>query len=127
MFNKSLVFGLFAASLLIAPTAAFAGGASQSQDNVQTTEQNGAATNGSVNAQESNSINVQRQISNIKGRTRGYGYHAPGRTNQSQSSSQYTGQNGAADNGSTNGQTSNTVNTQTQGSNIHNNYHNRGW
>jgi hypothetical protein len=126
MLNKSLVFGLFAASLLIAPTAAFAG-SNQSQDNTQSTEQNGAATNGSTNAQESNSVNVQRQISNIKSHSHGYGYHPNGHSNQSQSSSQYTGQNGAADNGSTNGQTSNTVNNQTQGSHIHNNTHIRNW
>jgi hypothetical protein len=126
MFNKSLVFGLFAASLMIAPTAAFAG-VNQSQNNVQTTEQNGVATNGSTNAQESNSINVQHQISNIQSRTHGYGYnyHRPvGRANQSQNSAQSTSQNGAADNGSTNAQTSKTVNHQTQGSRIHNR---RGW
>ena len=118
MLNKSLALGLLAAGLMIAPTAAFAGGADQSQNNVQTTEQNGAATNGSVNAQESNSINVQRQISNIQHRTHnGYygGYnHGNSRTSQDQNSIQGTSQNGAADNGSTNAQTSNTVNNQLQ-------------
>lgn len=121
MLNKSLAFGLMAAGLMIAPTAAFANGASQSQNNVQTTEQNGAATNGSTNAQESNSINVQRQISNIKSHTPHYygGYHGNSHTSQDQNSVQGTTQNGAADNGSTNAQTSNTVNHQHQGAGVH--------
>jgi|GEM_PF-694648 len=120
MLNKSLALGLLAAGLMIAPTAAFASGASQSQNNVQNTEQNGAATNGSTNAQESNSINVQRQISSIKNHAHygGY-YHGNSHTSQDQNSIQGTTQNGAADNGSTNAQTSNTVNHQLQGAGIH--------
>jgi hypothetical protein len=130
MFNKSLVFGLLAAGLMVAPTAAFAG-SNQSQSNVQSTEQNGAATNGSTNAQESNSVNVQNQISRIKNHTRGAygGYYHPGRVghaNQAQNSSQSTSQNGAADNGSTNAQTSTTTNHQNQGSFIRNGVH-RSW
>jgi hypothetical protein len=123
MLNKSLVFGLLAAGLMVAPTAAFAG-SNQSQSNVQSTEQNGAATNGSTNAQESNSVNVQNQISRIKNHTRGaYGGYHTGHANQDQSSVQSTVQNGAADNGSTNAQTSNTVNRQNQGSSIRNRVH----
>ncbi|MBO3463441.1 hypothetical protein G7B40_027220 [Aetokthonos hydrillicola Thurmond2011] len=117
MLNKTVVFGLIAAGLMIAPTAAFAG-SSQSQGNVQTTQQNGAATNGSTNAQSSDSVNVQKQISNIKSRTHGVG--TPG-ASQSQSSDQATGQNGAADNGSVNAQTSSTVSNQVQNSNIRKN------
>ncbi len=119
MFRKSLAFGLLAAGLMIAPTAAFAGGANQSQDNQQTTVQNGAATNGSTSAQESNSINVQRQISNIKNHTHGV-YPHNAYTSQDQNSVQDSGQNGAADNGSTNAQSSSTLNRQSQLTGIHN-------
>ncbi|SRR5579883_1999436 len=123
MFNKSLALGLLAAGLMIAPTAAFAG-SSQSQGNVQSTEQNGAATNGSTNAQESNSVNVQKQVSQIRSRARvPYGGSHTGSTTQDQTSTQVTGQNGAADNGSTNAQTSNTVNRQNQVTGIRKNIH----
>ena len=120
MLNKSLAFGLLAAGLMIAPTAAFAGGSNQSQDNQQSTVQNGAATNGSTSAQESNSVNVQRQISNIKKRTNVGVYPHNAYTSQQQNSVQDSGQNGAADNGSTNAQTSSTVNRQSQLTGIRN-------
>ncbi|MBO3463442.1 hypothetical protein G7B40_027225 [Aetokthonos hydrillicola Thurmond2011] len=120
MFKKSVAFGLLVAGLMVAPTAAFAG-SSQSQNNVQTTEQNGAATNGSTNAQSSNSVNVQKQISNITSRSHRYGglHRGWGKTphaSQAQNSDQKTTQNGAADNNSTNAQTSTTTNNQTQNS-----------
>jgi predicted HNH restriction endonuclease len=127
MFKKSVAFALLTAGLMIAPTAAFAG-VSQSQNNVQTTEQNGAATNGSTNAQSSNSVNVQKQISNIKSRSRRYGgwySGAWGKTphaSQAQNSAQKTSQNGAADNNSTNAQTSTTTNNQAQNSAVARNH-----
>ncbi|MBD0261216.1 MAG: hypothetical protein ICV78_00425, partial [Tolypothrix sp. Co-bin9] len=58
---KNLTFGILAAAIAIAPGAAFAG---QGQSNVQVTEQNGSAINGSTNAQTSTSTNVQQQIQN---------------------------------------------------------------
>ena len=128
MLHKSLAFGLLAAGLMIAPTAAFAGThTSQSQNNQQNTEQNGSATNGSTNAQESNSTNVQRQISNIRSHThvpyRIGGYPHSNHGSQDQNSAQGTSQNGAADNGSTNAQTSTTTNNQSQGASLRNRTH----
>jgi hypothetical protein len=71
---KNLTFGILAATLAIAPGAAFAG---QSQSNVQVTNQSGAAINGSTNAQSSTSTNVQQQIQNAQKRGGGYrgGYY----------------------------------------------------
>ena len=129
MLNKSIALGLLAFGLMVAPTTAFAG---QSQNNVQTTEQNGAATNGSTTAQSSESINnqVQNQIQKARQGVRpgyGYGYGSgyghygysgrscgTGHTSQSQNSAQGTSQNGAATDGSTTAQSSNTVNHQSQ-------------
>jgi len=122
MLNKSFAFGLLAAGLIIAPTAAFAGGSNQSQDNQQTTVQNGAATNGSTSAQESNSVNVQSQISKIKNHAHVGVYPHNAYTSQDQNSVQDSGQNGAADNGSTNAQSSSTVNRQSQLTGIHSKY-----
>ena len=52
---KNFAFGILAATIAIAPgAAAFAG---QSQSNVQVTEQNGVAQDGSTNAQSSTSTN----------------------------------------------------------------------
>ena len=122
MFNKSVAFGLLAAGLMIAPTAAFAG-SSQSQNNQQVTEQNSAATNGSTSAQQSNSINVQKQISNITSRTHRYGgWVRNPHASQAQNSGQKTSQNGAADNNSTNAQTSSTTNNQNQNSAVARNH-----
>ena len=127
MLNKSIALGMLAFGLMVAPTTAFAG---QSQNNVQTTEQNGAATNGSTTAQSSESINnqVQNQIQKARRGVRpgyGYGYGSGGHygysrscgsthTSQSQNSVQGTSQNGAATDGSTTAQSSNTVNNQSQ-------------
>jgi hypothetical protein len=66
---KNLAFGILAAALAVAPGAAFAG---QAQTNVQVTEQNGAATDGSTNAQSSTSTNVQQQIQNAQKKTSSY-------------------------------------------------------
>src|SRR4028118_1993310 len=101
MLNKSIAFGLLAAGLMIAPTAAFAGGQSQSVD--QYTEQNGAAVNGSSTVQTSttNSRQVQNQNSS-KPRYGRYGnrYGSTGKINQRQDARQGTVQNGAATDGS---------------------------
>ena len=118
MLKKTVVFGLIAAGLMIAPTAAFAD-SSQSQNSVQSTDQNGAATNGSVNAQDSTNVSVQKQISNIKKKTHGYGGVGTPGVSQDQNSGQATSQNGAADTGSTNAQSSDNVSHQVQNSSIH--------
>ncbi|MBR8838634.1 MAG: hypothetical protein DSM106950_32695 [Stigonema ocellatum SAG 48.90 = DSM 106950] len=124
MLNKSLAFSLLAAGMMIAPTAAFAGThTNQSQNNHQSTEQNGSATNGSTNAQESNTTNVQQQINKIKSHTHFPSYHLGirpnnGHSSQRQNSVQGTSQNGAADNGSTNAQSSNTKNNQSEGTRV---------
>ncbi|MCP6761327.1 MAG: hypothetical protein NHB32_21915 [Fischerella sp. CENA71] len=60
MLNKSFAFGLVAATMLIAPTAALAG--DQEQYNRQTTYQNGAAINGGTNVQTSETRSYQEQI-----------------------------------------------------------------
>jgi hypothetical protein len=118
MLNKSITLGLLAFGLMVAPTAAFAG---QSQNNVQTTDQNGAAINGSTTAQSSESINnqVQNQIQKARrGVYPGYGYYGHscrgGYTSQSQNSAQGTSQNGSAIDGSTTAQSSSSVNHQSQ-------------
>lgn len=120
MLKKTFAFGLLAAALTIAPSAAFAG---QDQENIQVTEQNGAAINGSTNAQTSTSVNVQEQIQRAANRANGYrgGYYKPyyrgSRTcaaPQSQRSSQITRQSGAATDDSVNAQDSNTRNNQRQ-------------
>ncbi len=114
---KNLTFGILAAALAVAPGAAFAG---QSQSNVQVTNQNGAAINGSTNAQSSTSTNVQQQIQNAQKKAGGYrgNYYKPrypkANTSQSQGSAQYTNQSGAAIDGSVNAQDSVTGNVQTQ-------------
>jgi outer membrane lipoprotein-sorting protein len=115
---KKLTFGILAAAIAIAPGAAFAG---QSQSNVQVTNQEGAAINGSTNAQSSTSTNRQQQIQNAQKKAGGYrgSYYKPGyrrnnNTNQSQGSVQRTGQSGAAIDGSVNAQDSATRNNQTQ-------------
>jgi len=109
MLNKSITFGLLAAGLMIAPTAAFAG---QSQSVDQYTEQNGAAVNGSSTVQTSttNSRQVQNQT-NLR-RTYRPVYNKPGK--QAQDARQTTVQNGAATDGSFTGQDSRTNNNQRQ-------------
>ena len=123
MLKKSIALGLLAFGLMVAPTTAFAG---QSQNNVQSTEQNGAATNGSTTAQNSESINNQVQAQVNKAR-RGFAYTPYSRhrsnypvhsTPQSQRSAQHTVQNGAATDGSTTAQSSNTHNNQSQAASV---------
>ena len=122
MLNKSIALGLLAFGLMVAPTTAFAG---QSQGNVQSTEQNGAATNGSTTAQTSESINrqVQAQVQKAGrgvayGSYRRHGYNPIHSTPQSQRSAQHTSQNGAATDGSTTAQSSNTSNNQSQAAKV---------
>jgi hypothetical protein len=117
---KKVTFGILAAALVIAPGAAFAG---QSQSNVQVTEQNGAAIDGSTNAQSSTSTNVQQQIQNAQkkaGRYNRGGYYSRpsycsgGSSAQAQGSVQRTSQSGAAIGGSVNAQDSVTTSNQRQ-------------
>ncbi|MEO1377815.1 MAG: hypothetical protein AAFW70_26765 [Cyanobacteria bacterium J06635_10] len=128
MFKKSLAFGLLAAGLMVAPGAAFAD--TQSQNSNQSTIQQGTAIDGSVNAQSSESLNVQEQIQKRRekvgghrggGYRRGYGrrYSRPvkcprGYNGQSQNSSQGTVQSGAAIGYSDNAQSNSSVNDQKQ-------------
>jgi hypothetical protein len=113
---KNFAFGILAAAIAIAPGAAFAG---QSQSNVQVTEQNGVAQDGSTNAQTSTSTNVQQQIqrANQAGNRYNRGrYNRPVcRTGaQAQGSVQRTSQSGAAIGGSVNAQDSVTTSNQRQ-------------
>jgi uncharacterized protein YdbL (DUF1318 family) len=117
MFNKSIAFGLLAAGLMIAPSAAFA---DQSQINTQETVQEGAAFDGSRVNQDSNSTSVQTQTRTERGRGN---YHRGGRYygrpgcragSQAQDSVQSTRQAGAAEYGSVVDQTSNSRNRQAQ-------------
>ena len=118
MLNKSIAFGLLAAGLMIAPTAAFAGQQSQNVD--QYTEQNGAAVNGSSTVQTSttNSSQVQNARTNRPvnryGNRYGNTYGRPGKVNQDQGAKQTTVQNGAATDGSYTDQDSRTRNNQRQ-------------
>ena len=117
MFKKSLAFGLLAAGLMIAPTAAFAG--SQSQGNQQSIQQNGAASDGSTNAQSGQNISnqVQSQIRKVHKNAGIYGYHnycPSGSSSQAQNSGQGITQNGAASNGSTNAQNGSNHSNQVQ-------------
>ncbi|BAZ19878.1 hypothetical protein NIES4073_07510 [Kalymmatonema gypsitolerans NIES-4073] len=115
MLNKSIAFGLLAAGLMIAPTAAFAG---QSQSVDQYTEQNGAAVNGSSTVQTSttNSRQVQNQRTSNPGYGRRYGngYNRSDKVNQRQDARQGTVQNGAATDGSNTDQLGRTNNNQSQ-------------
>ena len=117
MLNKSIAFGLLAAGLMIAPTAAFAG---QNQSVDQYTEQNGAATNGSTTVQTSktNSSQVQNARTNRPvnryGHGYGYGHGQSGKVKQGQDARQTTVQNGAAVDGSYTDQDSKTNNNQRQ-------------
>jgi hypothetical protein len=119
MLNKSIALGLLAFGLMVAPSTAFAG---QSQGNIQTTGQNGAASNGSTTAQTSESINRQVQAQ-VNKAGHGVAYRPYSRhgiscpthsTPQAQRSVQHTSQNGAATNESTTAQSSNTRNNQSQ-------------
>jgi hypothetical protein len=129
MFKKSFAFGLLAAGLMVAPGAALAG--SQSQNSSQQTVQNGTAVNGSVNAQSSDSLNVQEQIEKTRakvgrpgrrpGRRFGHGrrysrpsYCGSSYNSQAQNSSQGTVQNGVAVDYSDNAQSGSSVSDQKQ-------------
>lgn len=59
MLKKSLTFGVVAAAMIIAPTAALAD--TQEQYNNQSTYQSGAAVDGSSNHQNSENYNYQQQ------------------------------------------------------------------
>ncbi|MDJ0697918.1 hypothetical protein [Mastigocoleus sp. MO_188.B34] len=120
MLKKSVAFGLLAASLIIAPSAAFAD--TQSQNNNQYNEQNGAALDGSFNEQNAENVNNQRQVINRKRRHRGYGkryyggrkYRGSRRANQEQDNVQGNVQSGAAEFESENRQNASNRNRQTQ-------------
>ncbi len=112
MLNKSIAFGLLAAGLMIAPTAAFAG---QSQVNTSETTQDAAAFDGSSVRQNSRTDNNQTQVG--VSRDRGSRYH--GRrgcrtADQSQDNFASTRQAGAAENGSRVRQNSRTEGNQVQ-------------
>jgi hypothetical protein len=113
MLNKSIAFGLLAAGLMIAPTAAFAG---QSQKADQYTEQNGAAVNRSTTVQTSKTNNSQTQNArtNRPVNRYGHGYGRPSKVNQGQDAKQTSAQNGAATDGSYTDQDSKTNNNQRQ-------------
>ena len=118
MLKKSLALGLFAAGLMVAPGAALAD--YQSQNNNQSTVQQGVAIDGSTNAQSSESLSIQEQIQQRRDRIgRGRSYNRPAycgvsHNGQSQNSSQGTLQSGEALGGSVNAQSGNTVNDQKQ-------------
>ncbi|KST69505.1 hypothetical protein [Mastigocoleus testarum] len=114
--KRVVAFGLLAASLIVAPTAAFAD--TQSQTNDQFNEQNGAATDGSFNEQNAENVNNQRQV--IDGKSRRRGYRKPARkyrgrrAKQEQDSVQGNVQSGAADFESENRQDASNRNNQRQ-------------
>lgn len=114
MLNKYLAFCLLVAGLIVAPTAAFAD--VQTQETVQITTQKGAAIAGSVNAQSSEALNIQKQVRlrqrGVYKRLRTY---CPGsRSTQSQTSTQSSVQSGASINYSDNAQTNTSVSEQNQ-------------
>ena len=121
--KRLIAFGMLAASLAIAPGAAFAG-SNQVQSNDQLTNQSGAAFDGGTNVQNSRTDNNQSQNARNTGGRRGYGYgryyggsKAPS-SRQEQRSVQTTDQDGVGEYGGTNVQNSNTDNNQRQ--NAHN-------
>ena len=121
MFKKSFGFGLLAAGLMFAPGAALAD--VQTQNSTQNTIQDGTAINGSVNAQSSESLNVQEQMQKTRERVgRGGRYGRYGRpsycggsySGQAQNSSQGTVQSGVAVDYSDNAQSNSSVSDQRQ-------------
>ena len=114
--KRVIAFGLLAASLIVAPTAAFAN--TQSQTNDQFNEQNGAATDGSFNEQNAENVSNQRQVIDGKrGRTRygkPYRKYRGGRAKQEQDNAQGNFQSGAADFESENRQNATNRNNQRQ-------------
>jgi flagellar basal body rod protein FlgB len=115
MLKKSVVFGLLATGLMITPTAAFAGEQSQSQTNVQVSEQDSTVINGSTSVQNSNAVNIQQQIQKILSNCLPYYYSYITPNNlASQNSDQSTNQSSSVIESSVNTQDSNTVNYQHQ-------------
>ena len=124
MFKKTFGFGLLAAGLMVAPGAALAD--VQTQNSNQQTVQNGTSIGGSVNAQSSESLNVQEQIQKTRERVGNRGGHfghgryprpsyCGGSNNaQAQNSSQGTAQNGVAVDYSDNAQSGSSVSDQRQ-------------
>ena len=125
MFKKSFGFGLLAAGLMVAPGAALAD--VQSQTSTQHTIQEGTAINGSVTAQDSETLNVQKQISEVRKRVGGgrygkYGRRHPrpvfcgtgGSNAQIQNSSQGSAQSGVAVDYSTTAQSGSSISDQNQ-------------
>ncbi|MBV6624932.1 MAG: hypothetical protein KI793_18725 [Rivularia sp. (in: Bacteria)] len=123
MFKKSLGFGLLAAGLMVAPGAALAD--VQTQNSTQHTVQEGIAEHGSVNAQSSETLNVQEQIQKtrervkrvVHGRYGRYGRHSycPSSHNRrAQHSSQGSHQSGVAIDYSDNAQSNSSVSDQKQ-------------
>ena len=116
--KKVIALGLLATSLIVAPTAAFAGD-SQYQKNDQYNELNGAATDGSYNRQDANNVNDQKQVIDKKARRRRYGkrYDRKSygrRAKQGQDNVQGNVLNGAADYESENVQRGSNYNNQKQ-------------
>ena len=113
MFNKSLAFGFLAAGLMIVPGTAFAD--SQRQDNVQITTQQGSAIGSGVNAQSADTLSIQNQVKLRQRRAyKRLGYCPGGYSNQSQTSTQASAQNGGAIDYSDNAQASSSVSEQNQ-------------
>ena len=116
--KKVVAFGLLAASLIIAPTAAFAD--SQNQVNDQFNSQSGAALDGSDNDQRAVNTNNQTQVIKKKfGGRRGYRrpYYPKYRgrsAKQNQENLQGNEQNAAAENGSSSFQRGRNRNNQNQ-------------
>ncbi|AFY59140.1 hypothetical protein Riv7116_6824 [Rivularia sp. PCC 7116] len=126
MFKKSFGFGLLAAGLMVAPGAAFAD--VQTQNSSQHTVQHGTAIDGSVNAQSSETLNVQEQIQKTRERVKRGGHGRYGRygrygrpsycgskhNTQAQNSSQGSHQSGVAVDYSDNAQSNSSVSDQKQ-------------
>ncbi|MBV6624933.1 MAG: hypothetical protein KI793_18730 [Rivularia sp. (in: Bacteria)] len=113
MLNKSLAFSLMAAGLVIVPGTAFAD--SQRQENMQINTQSGTAIGNSVNAQSSETLNIQNQVK-LRQRQiyKRLGY-CPGKySTQAQISTQASSQNGGAIDYSDNAQASSTLSEQNQ-------------
>ncbi|MGB3653247.1 MAG: hypothetical protein WBA41_18780 [Rivularia sp. (in: cyanobacteria)] len=113
MFKKYAAFGLLAAGIMIAPSTAFAD--SQRQETVQITTQEGAAIGGSVNAQSSDSLNIQNQVRLRQRRAyKRLGYCPGSYSTQSQTSTQASTQNGIGIDYSDNVQANSSVSEQKQ-------------
>ncbi|AFY59142.1 hypothetical protein Riv7116_6826 [Rivularia sp. PCC 7116] len=113
MLNRSLAFGLLAAGLMIAPGVAFAD--SQRQNNVQINTQSGTAIGNGVNAQSSETLNIQNQVKLRQRRAYKRLGYCPGKySTQSQISTQASTQNGGAIDYSDNAQASSSVSEQNQ-------------